>query len=764
MKRVIFFAAAAAAALCLSSCATKNTAQTGKNPSETPTANSLPAPPPSTASSWPIMFNSGADIYTIFEPQCDSWDGHDLTARSAVGVRSSGRWESIYGEISFKAITLVDKAKGTASLANVKIVSADFPSTNGQTQNYLASLRQEFPDHALPIPLEHLESSLALTEEHVESGLLNNTPPKIIIATRPAVLVYIDGPPVWRPVPGTSLTRVLNTRVLMLKDQSGTCYVHVFDGYLQSPSLTGRWSVAAHPPIGSDIAEKLAVDSGETDLLEGEPDATTHKAPSLSTSLTPDVFVATTPSELITFSGSPQYTPISGTELLYASNTSANVFKLLTDQESYILISGRWYRGSSLNGPWRFVPGDKLPRDFANIPDSSAKENVKASIPGTRQAEEALVANSIPQGNAVPRNTGMQDPQIDGKPQLALINGTLLHYVVNSRTPIIEVNSESWYACQNGVWFTSTSLNGSWTVATRVPSSIYSIPTSEPLHYLTYVQIYGSTDDVVYEGYTPGYFGTEVADDGVVVYGTGYDYPCWDGAYWYEGPVTWGWGYCDCWTPWWGWGFDCGFGWGCWVGGFGWCGFFPPFPCWGGFGGFHHHHDHDFVGHGFHAPARWAQGSTSVNIYHRVASNSGSGAQFGRPGLAGDYGHAYNSRTGNIAAGQPGRVRNVSGAAWGSDRWSGLAANNRPFGGHSYGGRSDGFYGMGRGFQNSHGLQSSGHGGGFFHSLGGYFHSGGGKGGGGGHEGGGGGHEGGGGGGHGGGESGGGGGGGGHGR
>ena len=146
--------------------------------------------------------------------------------------------------------------------------------------------------------------------------------------------------------------------------------------------------------------------------------------------------------------------------------------------------------------------------------------------------------------------------------QLAPIEGTPLHYVVNSATPIIEVDPQSWYACQNGVWYAATSANGPWTVAASVPAVIYTIPPTSPLHYLTYVQVYGSTPDQVYEGYTPGYLGTEVADDGTVVYGTGYDYPPWIGDVWYGPPMTWGWGFDDCWTPWWGWGFDCGFGWG----------------------------------------------------------------------------------------------------------------------------------------------------------------------------------------------------------
>jgi hypothetical protein len=41
------------------------------------------------------------------------------------------------------------------------------------------------------------------------------------------------------------------------------------------------------------------------------------------------VFVATQPSELIQFRGEAQYAAIPGTELLYAVNTSGNVFKVL---------------------------------------------------------------------------------------------------------------------------------------------------------------------------------------------------------------------------------------------------------------------------------------------------------------------------------------------------------------------------------------------------------------------------------------------------
>ena len=167
---------------------------------------------------WPVVFSSGTTTFTIFEPQSDSWDGHQLMARSAVAVRPSGQAQPTYGVISFSAITLVNKTTRTATLAEVKINSADFPSAEGQREFFGGASRRIFPGRAPPLSLDHLESSMTSPEPASKPEHLNNAPPKIIIATRPAVLVSVDGPPVWRPVPGTRLERVINTRMLLLKD------------------------------------------------------------------------------------------------------------------------------------------------------------------------------------------------------------------------------------------------------------------------------------------------------------------------------------------------------------------------------------------------------------------------------------------------------------------------------------------------------------------------------------------------------------------
>jgi hypothetical protein len=145
----------------------------------------------------------------------------------------------------------------------------------------------------------------------------------------------------------------------------------------------------------------------------------------------------------------------------------------------------------------------------------------------------------------VRRDTARLSVSYDGPPQFKPIEGTALQYAVNTRTAIIR---DHYYACESGVWFMANAPSGPWTVATRVPSSIYTIPVSSPVNYVTNVYVYGSTPEYVYTGYTPGYLGTYLEPDGTVVYGSGYVYPPWIGTVWFGAPITYGLGAAFDWT------------------------------------------------------------------------------------------------------------------------------------------------------------------------------------------------------------------------
>lgn len=646
-----------------------------------PTAGA-PAPtaaPPVTAltdTGWPRQITSGQTVITIYEPQIDSWDGFRLAGRAAAAVREGTASAPVYGILHFKADTITDKDQRMVTLEKFTVAKAAFPTAGAKSKQWVSIVEQR-ASRLNHIALDRLEAAVAVATEtkRGESMPLRNDPPKIVLASVPSMLVLVDGEPQFRDVPGTSLQRVLNTRPLLLRDKSGTYYLKVFDGWMESPSLATGWTVAAKVPSDCDVALKDAIQAKVADLLVGGDPSDPSSRPSLKTQA-PRLLVETTPTELIVTEGEPKYTAIEGTGLLYAENTTGNIFIDTKNQRAYVLVSGRWFSGpASTAGPWTFVPGDQLPPEFKAIPDSSPKENVKASIPGTPQAEEAIVANSIPQTAKVRRRDAQFNPTFDGAPKLESIQGTTLRYVVNASLPIVAVGAGTdYFGVQNGVWFVSTSLTGPWLVATTIPAEIYAIPPSSPLHYVTYVRVYDYTPDYVVVGYTPGYYGAYVSG-GCVVYGTGFYYTPWIGTVWYGPPVTYGFGVSIAYTPWTGWHMGFGFGWSWGVAtvsvGWGW----GAYPWWGpaGWGwGYAYPWVYSPVygaawgpygGGAVWGPGYWS--GTTGNIYHRwgsttaVTRSAGGFDAWTGNRWAGQTGMAYNSRTGTIAAGQRAAVGNV---------------------------------------------------------------------------------------------------------
>jgi hypothetical protein len=489
---------------------------------------------------WPRHFTAeGAEI-TVFQPQLDSWQHNQLAGRAAVSVTTQASPLPLYGVVWFTARTEVNKELGQVTLEDLQITKGDFPKEPGDQHDYVSLVRQHLPEVSHTIALARLEANLAVTQagQKVDRLPLKNDPPRIFFSTTPAVLVLVDGPPALREVQGTPLMRVINTRVLMLMDkENGPYYLAIMDQWLEAPKMEGPWTLSQKPPAGLEQAKKTAAATGQVDLLNNPDD------PRLAdTSHIPVIYVSTGPAELLQTQGQPGFAPIDGTQLLVVKNTSDHLFLNLADQAYYVLISGRWFKSKNLaGGPWEFVPGDKLPADFAKIPENHPSGDVLVSVPGTPQSQEAVIANSIPQTAAIDKKKASMTARYDGDPKFKPIEGTRLQYAVNSPDPVIKAK-DAYYSVNNGVWFRSGSPNGPWSVADSVPPEIYTIPPSSPMHYITYVRVYQATPEVVYVGYTPGYLGTAVSPDGTVVYGTGYVYPPWVGSVYYPPPPTYGYG------------------------------------------------------------------------------------------------------------------------------------------------------------------------------------------------------------------------------
>ena len=445
---------------------------------------------------------------------------------------------------------------------------------------------------------------------------MTNDPPRIIFNTRPSILILIDGNPVMRPVKDTRLQRVINTRALILQDESKSkFYLHLMDGWMESGAATGPWAMAQKTPDELEKALKIAADSKQVDLLDGSGASSSNTKPSLKeaayTDAVPSVYTSIEPAELLQTQGDPQVAAVEGTRLIYATNTENDIFIDISTSIHYVLISGRWFRSQSMNGPWEYVLGDELPAGFTLIPATHPKADVLVSVPGTPQAKEALIANKVPQTTTITRSAANLTIKYDGEPRFKPVENTSLQYAINTPTPVIAVSVNSYYAVQNGVWFLAASPAGPWTVATSVPMVIYTIPPSSPLHFVTYVKVYGSTPEVVYVGYTPGYCGTVVSSNKAVVYGTCWYFPPYVGSYWYGWGWTYGYGAGFAWSTYAGWGVALGIGYG-----------------WSSY--------HRYNGRGF----------TNTNVYTGTT-------------VSGAGGVAYNPNTGRAAAGQAGAVSNA---------------------------------------------------------------------------------------------------------
>jgi len=633
--------------------------------------------------SWPRIFTSGPDTFTIYQPQVDQWNENLINLYSAVELKAGKESAANYGVVWFQARTEVDKVNRLVTLDQAKVTKVRFPVAPDKESELNALLEKKLPGATRIISLDRLEAELEADNEIYKGVDVNNDPPKVSIASKPALQVLIDGMPHMREVPDTKLLRVINTRSIILYESDKQLYfLRVQDWWLQAKALEGSWEYAKKLPKDMKTAEEFIVSQNQAQTPEGEQ---TKQQPSLKETgkkaEIPVVYVVFGPAELIETKGEPNYILIPGTGLEYVTNTNGNIFRL--GGEYYILVSGRWFKGATLDGPWTFVSSTDMPPDFAKIPKDNPKATVLASVPGTPEAKEALIANSIPQTATITRSEAKLTVQYDGEPQLEPIQGTTLSYAKNTSAAVIKVSADNYYCVEAGVWFKARSPQGPWLVADTVPAQVYDIPPSSPLYYVTYVKVYNSTPEVVYVGYTPGYYGTVVsASTLTVVYGTGWYYPPYIGsATWYGWPYTYGVGAGFAYSTDTGWSFGFGYGYGYypwyypWWGPMGYYGCcWYPYYGWGAWGGAAVANVYGVWGNTAYSRtgAAWANpytgnyGAASRGAYHNTQTGRSTVAGRGYntniyTGNTAGYrgGATYNPNTGIVAGGGAGYVGNI---------------------------------------------------------------------------------------------------------
>lgn len=465
---------------------------------------------------WPRLIEENGKELIIYQPQVDYWtDYRILHLRCAIAVKTGKSAKEKFGVAEIEAETVVDQGNRVVALLP-KLRILRFPNTSDSEANSLRRTVDELYPKGRPltVSLDRILAYLDVEKQPQQHAVdLNLDPPRIFFSTRPAILVMFMGEPQLQPVvkDQNELMFAVNTNWDIFFDAvSQRYYLLNGDNWLMTAdALKGPWTSAGTLPKGLSL---LPADENWA-YIRGH-------VPGTRVSDLPAVFVSTEPAELILTQGEPTFSPILGTKLMRVVNTDTSVFLHAAEKKYYLLTAGRWFRAAGLKGPWSAASKD-LPDDFIRIPGHDPAAFVKASVPGTTEAKDAVLLASIPTKIV----TTTADPPVvqvsyDGQPNFKVIETTTVQYAINSPNSVFLVNG-SYYCCNNGVWFESRNTTGPWTLCTSVPSAIYTIPPSHPMHNVTYVIVQSTTPTTVVYTQTAGYSGEYVAATGVLMFGAG---------------------------------------------------------------------------------------------------------------------------------------------------------------------------------------------------------------------------------------------------
>ncbi|HTP31456.1 MAG TPA: hypothetical protein VMJ75_04730 [Candidatus Acidoferrales bacterium] len=480
---------------------------------------------------WPRQYTDGNTKLVLYQPQVDSWkDFKTMEMRFAVALTPAKGTPQVFGAFMVAADTLVDAGTRTVEFLNIHIDDARFPSAKDpdEQKKWIDLAGKLLPKQALGVSLDRVLAYVDAKDEKVRESKVSLDPPPILVSTQPAVLVIIDGEPILNDIEKTNLQKVVNTNWdLFLDKKEHRYYLRNDKVWLGAKELTDAWK--AETKLPKDFENLPDTD----DYREVKAAARSPEKQKFVTL----VMVVNKPTELIVINGAPSMQPIVGTALSWVVNTEGDLFFDNAGKTYYLLTSGRWFKTTVLNsGAWQAATAS-LPEDFKKIPVDHPRAHVLASVPGTKQADEAVLAASIPTTATLERKTADAKVQYIGEPKFKSIEGTNISYAENTPSDVLKVG-DTYYLCLDGAWFMAHAPDGPWEAADKIPPEIYQIPADSPKYNVTYVQVYESTPDTVTYGYTSGYVGMYVGY-GVAMWGTGYYYPPYYAYGFYPYPVYW---------------------------------------------------------------------------------------------------------------------------------------------------------------------------------------------------------------------------------
>ena len=287
-----------------------------------PAAATAPAP---AVEGWPRAFStaSGAAL-VIYQPQVASWvDQKHAVLYSAVSYTPKGATQPALGTLKVESDTSVAVDERLVSFSQFNITEPNFPTLKrGEVGTVVKEITASVPLNERVIALDRVLANMDTSQiipRNVEG--VKADPPPIFFSKTPAVLVNIDGDPIWAPIAQNDLKSAVNTNWdLFEHGPTKTYYLRNDTVWMKATDVKGPWTPAGTLP---ESFKKLPADDNWKDVTASLPGT------SVSASQAAKVFVSLTPAELILLRGEPNYLAVPGAkELLWVSNTESDVFRM----------------------------------------------------------------------------------------------------------------------------------------------------------------------------------------------------------------------------------------------------------------------------------------------------------------------------------------------------------------------------------------------------------------------------------------------------
>ncbi len=246
------------------------------------------------ATTWPhTVTGPNGTTVVVYQPQAVSWpDQKTLTARMALAITPAGAKDPILGTVELSFATTIDNATHLVALSDPKLITSHFPSLDTQK----AAQVQDRISAVLPtlqlkqVPLEAIVLSLKDLPQTAQPVAVNNDPPTIFHADRPASLVVFDGDPVMAPAGNSGLKFAVNTNWDVFQDADGTWYLLNNGMWLSAPAATGPYKAVSKLPTAFS---RLPSDANFAEARKAIPPKPVPAAK------VPIIFASTKPAEII---------------------------------------------------------------------------------------------------------------------------------------------------------------------------------------------------------------------------------------------------------------------------------------------------------------------------------------------------------------------------------------------------------------------------------------------------------------------------------